>query len=307
MKEFFSNIWVKRSVSVFCIVYAAVIALLAYATFLYNLEFAEGMETPFFIIYTLASDRTVCHAGTYHDNQVCLIHCTVGTRFPVISDHFIIYTLASAIFLALMLITRKQRVTCIIGMIFPFIVFLLILFNIGSWVLIIPPFIVAVVMFFAADNHETTKVVAGTIYLLVYVLGIVLYIVLNMLFGGSSVETVLNEDLDPSTSVYRIYQGSFDKLKNVTSDENTISPDGKYQFYLVDVRDSDRGAVKIRKTISNKGTRGVIPDVGWTVKTNDSGEQILYVQYRLTDQDKLRETSVTRMPGKQYLEFLGIS
>lgn len=288
MKEFFSNIWVKRSVSVFCIVYAAVIALLAYATFLYNLEFAEGMETPFFIIYTLAS----------------------------------------AIFLALMLITRKQRVTCIIGMILPFIVFLLILFNIGSWVLIIPPFIVAVVMFFAADNHETTKVVAGTIYLLVYVLGIVLYIVLNMLFGGSSVETVLNEDLDPSTSVYRIYQGSFDKLKNVTSDENTISPDGKYQFYLVDVRDSDRGAVKIyvvpygedielkfftlkqkgiRKTISNKGTRGVIPDVGWTVKTNDSGEQILYVQYRLTDQDKLRETSVTRMPGKQYLEFLGIS
>lgn len=288
MKEFFSNIWVKRSVSVFCIVYAAIIALLAYATFLYNLEFAEGMETPFFIIYTLAS----------------------------------------AIFLALMLITRKQRVTCIIGMILPFIVFLLILFNIGSWVLIIPPFIVAVVMFFAADNHETTKVVAGTIYLLVYVLGIVLYIVLNMLFGGSSVETVLNEDLDPSTSVYRIYQGSFDKLKNVTSDENTISPDGKYQFYLVDVRDSDRGAVKIyvvpygedielkfftlkqkgiRKTISNKGTRGVIPDVGWTVKTNDSGEQILYVQYRLTDQDKLRETSVTRMPGKQYLEFLGIS
>lgn len=288
MKEFFSNIWVKRSVSVFCIVYAAVIALLAYATFLYNLEFAEGMETPFFIIYTLAS----------------------------------------AIFLALMLITRKQRVTCIIGMILPFIVFLLILFNIGSWVLIIPPFIVAVVMFFAADNHETTKVVAGTIYLLVYVLGIVLYIVLNMLFGGSSVETVLNEDLDPSTSVYRIYQGSFDKLKNVTSDENTISPDGKYQFYLVDVRDSDRGAVKIyvvpygedielkfftlkqkgiRKTISNKGTRGVIPDVGWTVKTNDSGDQILYVQYRLTDQDKLRETSVTRMPGKQYLEFLGIS
>lgn len=49
MKEFFSNIWVKRSVSVFCIVYAAVIALLAYATFLYNLEFAEGMETPFLL------------------------------------------------------------------------------------------------------------------------------------------------------------------------------------------------------------------------------------------------------------------
>ena len=36
------------------------------------------------------TDRTVCHAGAYHDNQVCLIHCTVGTRFPVISDHSVI-------------------------------------------------------------------------------------------------------------------------------------------------------------------------------------------------------------------------
>lgn len=288
MKDFFSNIWVKRSVSVFCIVYTAVIALLGYATFLYNLEFKEGMEKPFFAVYTLAS----------------------------------------AVFLVLMIITRKQKITCLLGMILPLIVFFLILFNIGNWILIIPPFIVAIVMFFVADNHETTKVVAGTVYLLIYVLGIVLYIVFNMLFGGSSVETVLDNNLDPSTSVYRIYQSSFDKLKEVTSDENTISPDGKYKFYLVDVRDSDRGAIKIyvvpygedielkfftlkqkgiRKTISNKGTRGIIPDVGWTVKTNDSGEQILYVQYRLTEQDKLRETSVTQMPAKQYFEFLGIS
>ena len=227
-----------------------------------------------------------------------------------------------------MIITRKQKITCFASMILPIIVFCLILFNLGNWILIIPPFIVGVVMFFVSYNHETTKVVFGTVYLLVYVLGIVLYIVLNMLFGGSSVETVLNKDLDPSTTVYRIYEGSFDKLKEVTSEENTISPDGKYQFYLVDVRDSDRGAVKIyvvpygedielyfftlkqkgiRKTISNKGTRGVIPDVGWTVKTTESGEQILYVQYRLTEQDKLRETSVTQLPEKQYFEFLGIN
>lgn len=288
MREFFSNIWVKRSVSVFCVIYLAIVALLAYATFLYDLEFAEGMETPFFIMYTLAS----------------------------------------GIFLALMIITRRQKLTCFIGMIMPLVVFFLVLFNIGSWVLIFPPLIVAVTMFFVADNHETTKVIAGTIYLLLYVLGIVLYIVLNMLFGGSSVETVLSKDLDPNTSVYRIYQNSFDKLKEVTSDENTISPDGKYKFYLVDVRDSDRGAIKvyvvpygedielrfftlkqkgIRKTITNKGVRGVIPDVGWTVKTDDNGNQILYVQYRLTEQDKLRETSVTQLPEKQYFEFLGIS
>lgn len=290
MKDFLSNIWVKRSISVFCLVYTAVIALLTYSTFLYDLEFKSGMETAFFVIYTLAS----------------------------------------VVFLVLMLFTRKQKLTSLISLLLPLIVFLLILFNIGDWVLIIPPFIVAVVMFFASYNRETTKVVLGTIYLLVYVLGIVLYIVLNMLFGGSSVETVLNKDLDPESTVYRIYKdsGYLDKMLEVSNDDNTISPDGKYQFYLVDVRDSDRGAVKvyvvpygqdielrfftlkqkgIRKTITNKGIRGLIPDVGWIVKTNDNGEQILYVQYRLTDQDKLRETSVTQMPAKQYFGFLGIS
>lgn len=288
MKEFFSNIWVKRSISVFCLVYVVVIAFLTFATFLYELQFDEGMEPAFFTLYTIAS----------------------------------------ILFLGLMFITRKQMLTSILSMVFPFIVFFLILFNIGNWVLIIPPFIVAAVMFFVAENNEMLKVILGTIYLLVYVLGIVLYVVCNMLFGSSTVETVLDKDLDPSTSVYKIYQNSMDKIQSVTAEENTISPDGKYRFYLADVRDSDRGAIKIyvvpngedielkfftlkqkgiRKTISNKGTRGVVPDVGWSVKTDENGKQTLCVQYRLSQNDKLRETSVTKMPAKQYFEFLGIS
>lgn len=290
MKEFFSNVWVKRSISVFCLVYVILISFLTYATFLYELEFSEGMEPAFFTIYTVAS----------------------------------------IVFLGLLLVTRKEILTCVISMIFPLVVFFLVLFNIGSWVLIVPPFIVAVVMFFASDNHETLKVVMGTIYLLVYVLGIVLLVVCNMLFVGSSVETELTTDLDPNSTVYRIYESSMDKLATVTAEENTISPDGKYRFYLVDVKDSDRGAVKIyvvpygedielrfftlkqkgvRKTISNKGTRGVVPDVGWTVKTDDDGNQKLCIQYRLTEGGELKETSVTErnMPAKQYFEFLGIS
>lgn len=290
MRDFFSNVWIKRSISVFCIVYVVLIAFLTYATFLYTLEFSEGMEPAFFTVYTVAS----------------------------------------LLFLGLLLLTRHEILTCVLSMIFPLIVFFLILFNIGNWVLIIPPFIVAAVMFFASDNHETMKVVMGTIYLLVYVLGIVLLVVCNMLFVGSTVETEINTKLDPDTNVYKIYQNSMDKIATVTSDENTISPDGKYRFYLVDVKDSDRGAVKIyvvpygqdielrfftlkqkgvRKTISNKGTRGVVPDVGWSVKTDDSGNQVLCIQYRLTDGGKLKETSVTErnMPAKQYFEFLGIN
>ena len=50
MKDFLSNVWVKRAVSVFNVAYFAVITLLTYATFLYDLEFAAGREKSFFTV-----------------------------------------------------------------------------------------------------------------------------------------------------------------------------------------------------------------------------------------------------------------
>lgn len=235
---------------------------------------------------------------------------------------FTVYVILSVVFLGLMLFSRREIMTRIISIFMLPVVFCLILFNMGDWVLIVPPFVVAVIIFFAAGTGENVKVVMGTIYLLMYVLGIVAYFVLNILFGGTSTETVLNADLDTSTSVYALYRDNFKKLTEVTSDENTISPDGRYQIVLYDVKDSDKGAVKIcvlpynedielkfftlkqkgiKKTISNKGIRGTVPDVGWVEE-----DGILKVQYRLSDADDLRSTSVTTMPDKQYLEFLGI-
>lgn len=289
MKDVLSNIWVKRCISVFNVAYFAVIVLLTYATFLYKLEFAEGMEMSFLVIYALAS----------------------------------------LVFLVLMLYTKEMPLTRLMSVLMLPVVFCLILFNMGLWALIIPPFVVAVVMFFAAGTNETLKVIMGTIYLLLYVLGLVAYFVLNMLFGGTAVETKLDVNLDPSGSVYKIYSGQMEQIARLTADENTISPDGRYQFYMVDVKDSDKGNIKIyvvpygqdkelkfftlkekgiRKTITNKGTRGTVPvSVGWTVQTDESGKQTLAVAYQLSEDDVLRETRVENMPSKQYLEFLGIT
>lgn len=221
-----------------------------------------------------------------------------------------------------MLFTRNEFVTKLLGVLMLPLVFFMILFNMGDWILIIPPFVVAIIMFFAAGTNETVKVIMGTIYLLLYVLGIVAYFVLNILFGGTTVETVLNSDLDTGSSVYSMYRDNFQKLTEVTSDQNTISPDGEYQIILYDVKDNDKGGVKIcvvpynqdielkfftlkqkgiKKTISNKGIRGTVPDVGWVEE-----DGILKVQYRLSEADDLRSTSVTTMPDKQYLQFIGI-
>lgn len=282
MKDFLSNVWVKRAVSVFNVAYFAVITLLTYATFLYDLEFAAGREKSFFTVYVVLN----------------------------------------VVFMGLMLFSRRELVTEILSILMLPVVFCMILFNMGDWILIVPPFIVAIIMFFAAGTNETVKVIMGTIYLLMYVLGIVAYFVLNILFGGTSVETVLNSDLDTSSSVYALYRDNFKKLTEVTSESNTISPDGQYQIILYDVKDSDKGAVKIcvvpynqdiefkfftlkqkgiKKTISNKGIRGTVPDVGWVKE-----DGVLKVQYRLSEADDLRATSVTTMPDKQYFQFLGI-
>jgi hypothetical protein len=241
----------------------------------------------------------------------------------------VIYAIASIVFLLLMIYTREMFMTKLISVLLLPIVFFLLLFNIGNgnWILIIPPFIVAIAMFFAAGTHETVKVIMGTIYLLLYVLGIVAYVVCNMLFGGSSVETVLNMDMDTDSSVYSIYKSDLQHLSEVVSDDNAISPDGRYRFYITDVKDSSNGCVKIYvvpngqdinlkffslnqkgicKTITNQGTRGVVPDVGWTI-AEDNGKDVLAVQYRLTPESAPAITKIKTMPSKNYFEFLGIS
>ena len=289
MKKILSNVWLKRCVSVFCAAYAAVIALLTYATFLYDLVFVSGKQSSFFMVLGVTS----------------------------------------VIFMVLMIYTREMFMTRLISVTLLPIVFFLLLFNLANqnWILIVPPFIVALVIFFAAGTGETVKVIMGTIYLLLYVLGIVVYVVCNMLLGGSSVETKLDMTLTPESSVYSLYKNDLVHLSEVVDEKNTISPDGRYRFYLPDVKNSSAGEVRIyvepngqdiklkffslnqkgiKKTITNKGVRGVVPDVGWYYRENAEGKKELSLVYLLTPQDNWRESTVTSMPSKKYLEFLGI-
>ncbi|MBR4554944.1 MAG: hypothetical protein IKO27_05055 [Ruminococcus sp.] len=289
MKDILSNVWVKRCVSVFTSAYFAVIVLLTYATFLYKLEFAEGMTGPFLVLY--------------------------GS--------------ASVVFLALMIFSREIFLTRLISVLMMPVTFCLILLNMYNWALIVPPFVVAIVIFFAAGTKEHVKVILGTIYLLMYVLGIVAYFVLNMLLGGSSVETVIDLSLDPASSVYQIYSGQMKKISEVTDDANTYSPNGDYRFYITDLQDSDKGAVHIyvvpanqdielkyftlkqkgiKKTIEKNGTRGIVPSAGWIIEQDETtGENFLAVLYQLSDEEAPKVTRIRGLPDKNYFEFLGVS
>ena len=298
MQSFFQNIWVKRVISLVNLAYVAVIAVLTYATFLYELEFKPGAQFSFLLGYVIVN----------------------------------------GVFLTLMILTKDEFITKVVGIILPPLVFLFVIFNLGDWVLIIPPFIVAIVIFFAASNYETLKVILGTVYLLIYVLGLIVFFVINFLFGGSNVETRLDSNLANYPEVYSIYAEQIDDINRVNfktttntgsdSDfekdangnyiDNTISPDGKMQFYIADVQDNNIGKVAlyvvpygqdknfrffslkqkgIKKTVYNF-ERGEVPLVAW--KDNST------IEYQARGSSKIEETYVV-LPEKNYFEFLGIS
>ncbi len=96
---------------------------------------------------------------------------------------FVLYVFVNIAALGLMIYTRRQVITMINCMIIPPIVFLIVFFGFGNWYLIIPPVCVMVAMFFINTANETLKTVLGTMYLLIYVIGIAGYFAVEMLMG----------------------------------------------------------------------------------------------------------------------------
>ncbi len=274
MNGILNNLWVKRLISLFNFLYVAVLVLLSYSTFVYDLEIHEGGEGIFFAVYLIAS----------------------------------------AIFLSLMIFTRRILATKIISFLLLPIVFTLLIFNMGNWILIIPPFLVALVAFFVCDTNETVKVIFGTIYLLMYVLGIVVLFIFSNF--NTAIETKLDENLSPDSDVYRLYD--MQAVLEQVNEDNSVSPDGTLRFYLYDVQDNNKGELKlivepygqdkvmkfftlkqkgIRRIVYRFEGRGEIPEIHWVDDTT--------IQYKLPDDEEFSESYVT-LPEKDYFEFLGL-
>lgn len=276
MKDILKNIWVRRALAVFNLIYVAVVVIMTIATFLYELEVKPGAQGAFFTVYFILS----------------------------------------ALFLIFMLYTKDLIVTKISGMLLLFVVFFLVIFNMSNVIIFVPPLIVAIVMFFYVETPVNFKVLMGTIYIMMYVLGIFAYFIFNMLFGSSAVETVLNSDLSAGDPVYALYDMSH--VNEITVKSNTISPDGTMEFYICDVQNKEDGQVIIYVvphgedknfrffTLKQKGVkrkvkffygRGEVPEVFW------SGSNIL--TYKMPDDTEYTNSYVT-LPKKNYFEFIGV-
>lgn len=232
------------------------------------------------------------------------------------SAFVVLYIILNALFLVLMLFSRKQILTRLQSLVLPLIVFALLVFNFGDWIIFIPAFIVALVMFFASGAGDNTKTVFGTIYIVMYVVGMVAFILVRTYMGNNSVVTELTNQTDYSSIVFEKYDTK--KLDELSL--YTVSPDGRYRFFLVDEQDNNAGRVKLyvepndadkkykfftlkekgrERTIYTYNTRGVIPSVTWVLNP-DSGNYDIRYQFA----DEQIKTSRIIMPDKQYFDFL---
>ena len=118
----------------------------------------------------------------------------------------------------IMIYSRKQFYTCFVSVLMAFCLLPVIVLNFGNWLLIIPPTVVVVSMFFINGIKEGPKTVLGVIILLFYILGALAYFILTTLFNSTTHDTIV---------------------------QKVVSPTSEYRCYVVDTEDSSTGSTKI--------------------------------------------------------------
>ena len=97
---------------------------------------------------------------------------------------FVLYLFVNIVAMALFILSRKQIITQVNSYFLPPIIFAILIFSFGNWYISIPPIAVMLVVFFANSSNETLKTVLGTMYLLMFVIGVVGYIGIQIFMGS---------------------------------------------------------------------------------------------------------------------------
>lgn len=130
----------------------------------------------------------------------------------------VIYSIISVIVGLLMYYTRRSVLTAIFN-ILNFVVFLpSLLLNWGNWPLLIPAAIVTVFGFFSCKMNDAVKTVFGTIFLLVYIIGCIIFFLVMNVFMVKTTDTVL---------------------------ESGISPSGNFRYYVVNMENKSSGKTAV--------------------------------------------------------------
>ena len=151
----------------------------------------------------------------------------------------------SVLALAEMLYTRKQFLTKLCSLIMLPVMVLPLLIYFGQWWVLAPMMTVAVVAFFLSGFGETAKTVWGTIFLLIYLVGALIYFVVTSMFAPSTVTTLVKGGVSPSNLYrYEVYNttDSSNGSTKVSVESNTMDR-VYYQLFWFKIRGLSRDVV----------------------------------------------------------------
>ena len=200
-----------------------------------------------------------------------------------------LYLLINFLFGVLMFFTRKQIPTIICAIILPLEAFALLITAFGQWHIIIPPLVVGMFIFLLCGVGEACKTVLGTLFLLMFVVGGLVYnVFLNFGISLFYVVTDLEEnememDMSLRSSEYLMStDGTYRLVKYVESgDERAVT-----SYYVEQALEDEEypflycyRVYGCRKVLSTMYSSGVNPR--WI------SDSVLYIDGRQRDIEQL--------------------
>lgn len=194
---------------------------------------------------------------------------------------FVLYLFVNVCAMVFFILSRKQVITQVNSYIIPPLAFAILIFSFGNWYISIPPIAVMLVLFFVNSSNETLKTVLGTLYLLMFVIGVVGYIGVQLFMGSV---TFTGVELSKRDRHYEKLSKSEDYRIVRYFDTNG---DRRLQKYFVEETEGD---IKIPmgickkvqgcKSIHTASYTGIPADlVEWSVIETDEGKkEVLIVE-----------------------------
>lgn len=221
---------------------------------------------------------------------------------------FVLYLFVNICAMAVFIYSRKQIVTQVNSYILPPIIFAILLCAFGSWYIIVPPMAVMLVLFFANSSNETLKTVLGTMYLLMFVIGIVGYIGIQIFIGAITVTTGV--DLSKRDTSYEKLSASGDYRIVRYFDTNGVNTVQRY--YVEETKDDIKIPLGMCKKVvgceyvHTAAYSGIPRDtVTWTSETvNGEKREVLLVEGVVRENPYLIDRVETKSFLQQLLDFL---
>lgn len=195
---------------------------------------------------------------------------------------FVLYLFVNICAATVLVFSRKQIITQVNSYILPPIIFVIMLCAFGNWYLIVPPMAVMVVLFFANSSNETLKTVLGTMYLLMFVIGIVGYIGIQIFIGTITVTTGV--DLSKRDKNYENLSSKGEYRIVRYYDTNGLN--NVFKYYVEETKDDIKIPLGMCKKVAgcefihtSSNTTSANNLVDWAFETSDGEKrEVIYVE-----------------------------